>query len=184
MKGVNRRHALKLLAGAGLLGCGSKDANNVPSCGVEGTGSGLRYCLVAKKEVTVQGLAELASGEVALMAIDDSSSVIVARDERGFYALSGTCPHACCTVTLCGGEACAAPLVSPNDCAPAVRGRLSPAGAAFLCPCHGSQFAAAGNVLTGPARTDLPSVALRIDGSDIVVDLSTAVTADLRVNPT
>jgi Rieske Fe-S protein len=116
------------------------------------------------------------------MAIDDHSSAIVARDELGFYALSGTCPHACCTVTICSGQACSVPLVSPNDCAPAVRGTLSARGATFLCPCHGSQFSANGSVLTGPSRLALPSVALRLIGKDVIVDLSQAVPADARVS--
>ena len=130
------------------------------------------------------GLGDLAAGEVALMAVDDRSAAIVARDAQGFYALSGTCPHACCTVTICGGQACDAPLTSPNDCAPAVRGVLSTDGAAFLCPCHGSQFTANGDVLTGPARSGLPSVALRLNGSDIIVDLSSAVPPGTRVSAT
>jgi len=181
VNGVGRRHALKLLAGASLLGCGSKTGSSAPSCAVPGGGAGLRYCLVESTEVTLQGLADLAVGGVALMAIDDHSSAIVARDELGFYALSGTCPHACCTVTICQGAACSAPLVSPNDCAAAVRGTLSASGPTFLCPCHGSQFAANGGVLTGPSRSGLPSVALRLDGNDVIVDLSSPVSADDRV---
>lgn len=181
MTGLNRRHALKIMASAGLLGCSTPAESAVPSCGVQGNGAGLGYCLVAKQEITMRGLADLAVGDVALMAIDDASSAIVARDEVGFYALSGVCPHACCTVTICGGSACAAPLVSPTDCAPAARGTLSREGAAFLCPCHGSQFAADGSVLTGPARTALPSVALRLSGSNVVVDLSNAVPPNTRV---
>ena len=181
-EGVERRRVLKVLAGAGLLGCAGKSGPPSPSCGTEGTGAGLRYCLVANKQITLPGLASLAVGEVAIMAIDDNSAAIVARDDQGLYALSGTCPHACCTVAICGDNACATPLVSPADCAPAIRGLLVRSSVAFLCPCHGSEFAADGSLIKGPARSPLPSVALRVDGMDVVVDLSSAVPATTRIS--
>ena len=161
-----------------MLNCSGKPST---SCGSEGYGPGLRYCLVDKKEITLPGIANLAIGEVALMALDDNSAAIVARDHSGLYALSGTCPHACCTVAVCSAEACATPLVSPADCAAPVRAPLSVSGAAFLCPCHGSQFAADGSVLTGPAAARLQSVALRKSGNDLVVDLSSPVAAATRI---
>ena len=179
---VDRRRLLQLIVGTSLVGCGSDPTP--AACGADGAGEGLKYCLVERKEITLVRTADLAVGEVALFALDDHSSAIVARDGAGFYALSGTCPHACCTVALCGGKACAVPLISPTDCAPAVRAPLSRSGAAFLCPCHGSQFAADGSVLTGPARTRLPSVALRLEGRNLVVDLSTPVAPEARVAPT
>ena len=181
MSSLSRRRALELLASATLLGCGNESGASVPACGTDARGNGLRYCLVAKKEITIPGLLQLGVGEVALMSIDDNSAAIVARDELGFYALSGTCPHACCTVTICGGEECTAPVPSPTDCAPAITAPLSRSGSAFLCPCHGSQFAADGSVLAGPATTSLPSISLRISGRDVVVDLSTPVSPSQRV---
>jgi Rieske Fe-S protein len=139
--------------------------------------------LVSKDEIVLPGMAHLDIGEVALMALDDNSAAIVARDEQGFYGLSATCPHACCTVTICTDANCTSPLVSPADCAPPVRGALTPSGAAFFCPCHGSQFAADGGILKGPARSSLPSVAVRLRGEDVIVDLSSDVPATTRVLP-
>ena len=173
---------------AAALGCssgtraaaGSADAGPGPSCAKDALGPGLPYCLTTRVALTIRGAAHLSVGEVALIALDDHSSAIVARDERGYYAMSGTCTHACCTVALCTDASCATPVLSPNDCAPAKTGALVRTGAAFLCPCHGSSFAADGSVINGPARTRLPAVALSIEGDDIVVDLSQPVSSDDR----
>jgi Rieske Fe-S protein len=183
LKKVERRRFLQVLGGAGLAGCSGKGGAGppAPSCGSAGQGAGLSYCLVSKEEIVIPGMASLAVGEVALMALDDNSAAIVARDDQGFYGLSATCPHACCTVTICTDAACRTPLISPADCAPPVKGNLTPSGVAFFCPCHGSQFAADGSVLKGPARSSLPSVAVRLRGNDVIVDLSSGVPATTRV---
>jgi len=137
--------------------------------------------LVEKLAVTIPGAASLNLGQVAIMAFDDSSAAIVARDDQGFYALSGTCTHACCVVSLCAGNGCAEPLLSPTDCAPAQMGALASSGATFLCPCHGSAFAADGTVINGPARSPLPSVSMKITGGDAIVDLSRKAARNARV---
>lgn len=117
-----------------------------------------------------------------LRSFDDKTAAIVARDARGFYALSAICTHACCTVSLCGsGDECASPVLSPRDCEEASRAVLSSTGPAFLCPCHGSLFSADGAVTKGPAQRALPSVAMRISGDDVLVDLSRAEAIDTRV---
>ena len=110
-------------------------------------------------------------GRVTIMAADDNNAAIVAHDARGFYALSATCRHQCCTVTLCNG-ACSAPIVSPNECAAPRSALLVTSGAAFLCPCHGSTYGADGRVLTGPSLQALSPLALTVSGDDIIVDLA------------
>jgi Rieske Fe-S protein len=117
---------------------------------------------------------------VTLMASDDHNAAIVARDERGFYALSAICAHQCCTVVLCDGG-CSKPVLSPHDCAAPKTATLVATGAAFFCPCHGSTFAADGQVLKGPSLNGLPGVALKIVGDDVVVDLSTPAGRSDRV---
>jgi cytochrome b6-f complex iron-sulfur subunit len=43
-----------------------------------------------------------------------------------------------------------------------------PSNNVINCPCHGSVFDSAGNVLRGPAGSPLPSVELTVDGSGYI----------------
>jgi Rieske Fe-S protein len=52
---------------------------------------------------------------------------------------------------------------------------------AFLCACDGSEFAADGSVIFGPATRGLPSVALRLDGDDALVNPAVAASPQDRV---
>jgi Rieske Fe-S protein len=47
----------------------------------------------------------------------------------------------------------------------------SPPGGKFVCPCHGSEYSPAGEVLKGPAKKPLRSYGVRVDGEDVVVAL-------------
>ena len=173
----------QILVGAGLtvVGCGGGDAKRaLPPCASKADGPGLGYCLVGQERLTLPGAALLPVGHVTLIAADDNNAAIVAHDARGFYALSATCRHQCCTVTLCDG-ACSRPIVSSNECAAPKSALLVPTGAAFLCPCHGSTYGADGSVLTGPSLQSLSALAMTISGTDVVVDLSRAASPSDRV---
>src|SRR5258708_6914548 len=116
------------------------------------------------------------------MLLDDNTGAIVARDDQGFYALSATCTHACCNVNICADSSCTSATLDAPACAKPQPSTLARTGATFLCPCHGSQYAADGTVLSGPAHLPLPAIALSIDGDDVVVDLSRPVDRTARTS--
>ncbi|MDB4966480.1 MAG: FeS-binding protein [Myxococcales bacterium] len=174
------------VAGAALLGCsGQSTAQTTDAgfsaalCTTRSTGHGLNYCLVEPVEVRLADAATLAVGQVLLFNVDDSTAVIVARDDRGFYALSGICTHQCCVLTICDGD-CTSLFTNPGNCGATPRGRLVN-GAAFFCACHGSEFGADGSVLTGPATEALPAVTVRREGNDLVADLGKLADPEFRI---
>jgi len=79
------------------------------------------------------------------------------RDEKGFYALSAVCTHLGCTVE--------------KD------------AVGFHCPCHGSQFSAAGKNLRGPATKPLAPLAVTLNAqSELVIHLQKIVSPGTRLN--
>lgn len=169
---------------AGAIGCSEgSPARKKLECGTEADGGGLGYCLLEKRELRVIGAARLAPNQAMMTGIDDQTAVIVARDDRGFYARSAICTHSCCVVVMCNDDACSTPVTSPEACAAPTATPLvvSVDGIAFICTCHGSAFRADGSVLTGPATAGLPAVKLRFDGTDVVVDISQRAADDERL---
>lgn len=69
--------------------------------------------------------------------------IALVRDGEAFHALSLVCTHLGCTAT-----------VTPRD---------------IVCPCHGSAFDRAGNVLRGPADRPLRRLRVEERGTDVVV---------------
>jgi len=68
---------------------------------------------------------------VGSVMVVTAARAFVGRTEDGLFALSTVCPHLGCVL------------------------RWLPDERRFHCPCHGSQFELDGQVLNGPARTDL-----------------------------
>lgn len=82
----------------------------------------------------------------------DGRRILVANIEGAFYAVSGTCSHE--EVSLCGG---------------ALRGEF------VKCPLHGSRFnVRTGAALEGPAEEALAVYPLKVEGDDILIDLTLA----------
>ena len=79
-----------------------------------------------------------------------SLNLVIVRDTQGIRAVSAVCPHLGCTV------------------------RETDRG--FQCPCHGSEFDRAGQVLSGPAPAPLRWLETRLspDGR-LLVDLTRSV---------
>jgi cytochrome b6-f complex iron-sulfur subunit len=83
------------------------------------------------------------------VTINKEQRVWVIRGEQGVYALWSRCTHLGCT---------------PN---------WFPAESRFRCPCHGSNFNPAGDVIAGPAPKPLWRVAVSVTPEgDLIVDKS------------
>lgn len=83
-----------------------------------------------------------------------SGAFILGRDAQGLYAMSISCTHQGCPVSL--------------------------SGSGLYCPCHGSRFDSNGAVLQGPARTPLTHYAVLVDSAGNITVRTTAVGASTR----
>jgi glycine/D-amino acid oxidase-like deaminating enzyme/nitrite reductase/ring-hydroxylating ferredoxin subunit len=85
----------------------------------------------------IEGLAELAPND-AMVVKYEGKKLALYKDETGKpHAISPVCPHAKCIVEWNSAEK------------------------SWDCPCHGSRFSPDGEVLTGPAKTNLEIIELR-----------------------
>lgn len=48
---------------------------------------------------------------------------------------------------------------------------LNVTGTTLSCPCHGAEFSAEGNLLQGPAETDLQNFKVSVENNKIIIDL-------------
>jgi len=80
--------------------------------------------------VNVAGTALAQVGALALVRSSVGDVLVARTGDAAFTALASICTHQNCEITAFSGST-------------------------FVCPCHGSQFNAAGKVLAGPAPTAL-----------------------------
>ncbi len=82
---------------------------------------------------------------VGSAAIFDAQGVVVTQATTGkFAAFSTVCPHQGCAVSKVEGTA-------------------------IICPCHGSNFALDGSVVTGPAKSGLAARAVTVAGDELTL---------------
>ncbi|HEY0058728.1 MAG TPA: FAD-dependent oxidoreductase [Flavisolibacter sp.] len=84
----------------------------------------------------IKELSELAPGEGRLVKYEGDSIALFKDDNGGIHAVNPVCPHAKCVVGWNSAER------------------------SWDCPCHGSRFSVDGELLTGPARSNLEKIDL------------------------
>ena len=130
-----RRTLLKFLAAAPVVACSSN------------SGAPASFGDVAAGNASATS--------VGTIAVVPNAPALLARDERGLYAMTITCTHEGCDVT--------------------------PQGGTLFCPCHGSRFDNEGKVLQGPAGSPLVHFAVSIDAAgNVTVHGAQQVDASIR----
>jgi Rieske Fe-S protein len=134
-------------------------ANGGSSTGTAGTNSGVAGAASAGASGSNNSLTPLVNvSSVPIGGLVIAASIFfVGRDTKGIYVMSMQCTHKGCAVVFISGN------------------KLD-------CPCHHSVFDFNGNVLVGPATTQLPHYAAFVDASgNISVDRYAVVSGSARV---
>lgn len=93
----------------------------------------------------------VASFPIGSRTVIEGRGIAVIRERDGVHAISLVCTHLGCLIR---------PVENDSECG-------------YACPCHGSRFTMAGEVLDGPAPRDLPWYEVYVDlAGDLVVDTS------------
>ena len=88
---------------------------------------------------------------VGTVATNKEHRAYVIHDGEGFYAMSSICTHLGCIT------------------------RWQEEEGIIACPCHGSKFTRAGDVITGPAPRPLPRLAIWLEKGELVVNTTKVV---------
>lgn len=125
----------------GLAACGSQSAGGgSQNAAAPAGGNGTA---AAADGVLTQVSAVPVGGAIAAKGADGAPIIIAQPTSGTVVAFSAVCTHQGCQV--------------------------APAGKSLNCPCHGSRFdALTGAVVKGPANRPLPSVAVKVQGGNVV----------------
>ena len=134
------------------------NGGNSTGTGTAGTSSGIAGAATAGTTGNNNSLTQL--GNVSSVPIGGlviaAGIFFVGRDAKGIYVMSMQCTHKGCAVAFAGSQ--------------------------LDCPCHHSRFDFNGNVLVGPATTQLPHFAAFVDAAgNISVDRYAIVSGSARV---
>ncbi len=140
---LSRRHFLEGCAatlGVALVGCASNDnAKQTLQATPQGAGFVIR---------NAPQLGQIDRGQAVAFEFPGSIAGLLFHTMEGkMGAVNAVCTHAGCVVNWNGTD--------PK--------------AAFVCPCHGSQFAQSGAVLKGPAAKPLAHYTVQIQGENAVL---------------
>ena len=149
---VSACHAATAVAlGSVLQSCGGGSSAGPGGGGGGGTAPALTVVngTAAGGAVTVAvdaGSPLAAVGGAALVRSGSGDFLVSRTTQDAFAALTAICTHEACTIT----------------------GFRSPT---YVCPCHGSQYNTAGQVLSGPATRSLRTYATQFTGTTLTITL-------------
>ncbi|TNC27028.1 Rieske (2Fe-2S) protein [Amycolatopsis alkalitolerans] len=125
-------------AGAVALAACGTDSGNSTSSGSSGA-----PVAPAPSGATVGALSEVPVGQAKSVTVSGQPAILARPTDTTAACFSAICTHQGCTVAPSGGQ--------------------------LNCPCHGSVFnALTGAVEKGPAERPLPSIPVKVDGSNVV----------------
>ena len=118
-----------------------------PSLLLSGCSPMIKVTPVRRNDAFVVALAEVKKDAVLLVSHPDlPEQIYVVNEGEKYFAVS----------TICTRRGCG----------------ISPAGKAFVCPCHGSEFAFDGTVLKGPARESLKRYSIIKESDQLVIKIN------------
>ncbi len=136
--------AASLAACGGGAGSGSSSSGSGGSGGKEKAGSSAGGEAKGGGGAAIAQASEVAPGSALTFKEGGQDAVLVHLENGDFVAYSAVCTHQACTVAYQKGQ--------------------------LACPCHGSVFdpANGAEVVTGPAQSPLPEVAIEVKGGQVL----------------
>ncbi|HKS46803.1 MAG TPA: Rieske (2Fe-2S) protein [Amycolatopsis sp.] len=123
-----------------LAACGSSDSGTSSSSSGSSGGS---PAAAPASGTSVASLSEISVGSAKAVEIGGKKAIVARPAENNVVAFDAACTHQGCAV--------------------------NPSGNKLNCPCHGSVFnALTGAVEKGPAKTPLPSIAVKVENGKVV----------------